>query len=547
MAQRWPAAWPFVAFLGFAVLALFVYREALHGPLVSDDFGYITANPYTASLSTANVAAILDPRGDARLYTANYAPVHLLLHALERQIFADDVLGYHLVGVLVHAANAALLAALLAASGVPRGWALWGGALFAVHPANVEAVAWISQLKTHGALALTLAALLAWRRRPGLASLLFGLALLTKASAACALPMAAAFTWARGGGRREWTWLGVWTGILVLYAIPQLTAIGHLGGVEVEAFADPWVQLRTIAAVGARYLAMAATGYGVSPFQEPPPALSWLDPWWLAALPAALLLGWRTLRALGRRREEAAWWIGAAAAFAPVSQLFPFLNPVADRYLYFILPGLIGGTLLALADTRRETAAPWRPPRLGEVAAASLAVFFAFQASAQVRLWQNETFLYVDAALHYPDGSTAHFLRARRAARDGDVETAVAALQLAAERGLDTWLAILGDPGFAGIRGDPAFVAVIREIAGRWLAVAERRGYATQPELRKVAQAHLVREEFAEAEAALEAALRAGGPLDEELRAELARLRAQAARGVDGSGREGDRDRTPRP
>ena len=544
MAQRWPAAWPLIAFLGFAALALFVYREALHGPFVSDDFGYISANPYTASLSAANVAAILDPRSDAKLHTANYAPVHLLLHALERQSFADRVLGYHLIGVLLHAANAALLAALLAASGLPRAWALWGGLLFVVHPANVEAVAWISQRKTHVALALTFAALLAWRRHEAGATALFALGLLAKASAACALPMAAAFTWVRGGGRREWIWLGAWAGILILYAIPQLAAIGHIGGVEVAAFADPWVQLRTLAAVGTRYLVMAATGYGVSAYQEPAPALSWLDPWWLTALPAGAFLAWRALQALRERREEAAWWIGAAAAFAPVSQIFPFLNPVADRYLYFILPGLLGGTLLALAGSRRMRALPRSSLAL---AAAALAVVFGVQAAARARLWQNETFLYLDAATHYPDGSTAHYLRARRAAGEGDVAAAVAALRLASERGIDTWSAILGDPAFAGIRGEPAFVAVIREIAGRWLEVAEQRRYASQPELRAVAQARMFREEYAEAEAALEAALRADGLQRDLVRAELERLRAHVARSIGAAGRAGDGDPAQRP
>ncbi len=542
MAPRWPSAWPLLAFVGFAALSLLIYRQALHGPFVSDDVGYLVANPYTASLSAASVAAILDPRGEAALYTANYAPVHLLLHAFERQIFADALPGYHLVNLGVHAACAALLAALLAASGLPRSWALWGAAIFAVHPANVEAVAWISQLKTNASLALTLAALVAFRRHAALATVLFALGLLTKASAACALPMAAAFSWARRGGRRDWSWLGVWALLLGLYAVPQLGAIGRIGGVEVPAFADPWVQLRSVAAVGARYLVMAATSWGVSAFQEPAPALSWLDPWWLAALPAGLLLSWRTLSSLRQRREEAAFWVGAAAAFAPVSQIFPFLNPVADRYLYFILPGLIGGTLHALAAVR----ARWLPGPGGAraLAAAALVLIavFGVRASGRARLWQNEQFLYVDAERSYPDGATAHYLRARRAAQSGDVAGAVAALHGAAERGLDTYLAILADPAFARIHAEQDFQLVIREIAGRWLAVAARRGYATQPELRAVARAHLVREEYAEAEAALEAALRAEGPQTALVRQELVELRTQRS----ASGKE-EGDHAPRP
>ena len=85
----WPNAWPLLSFLGFAVLALAIYRGALTGPFVSDDLGYIVTHPYTEELSAENLGAIFDPFGPARLYAANYAPIHLLLTALEREIFAD--------------------------------------------------------------------------------------------------------------------------------------------------------------------------------------------------------------------------------------------------------------------------------------------------------------------------------------------------------------------------------------------------------------------------------------------------------------------------
>ena len=32
------------------------------------------------------------------------------------------------------------------------------------------------------------------------------------------------------------------------------------------------------------------------------------------------------------RSAEAAWWIFAVVSFAPVSQIFPFVNPAADGY-----------------------------------------------------------------------------------------------------------------------------------------------------------------------------------------------------------------------
>lgn len=525
----WPRWWPAALFAAYAALAIGLYHAALRGPFLFDDVIYFR-HPYTGVLSVANVLAILDPFGPAKLYAANYAPVHLLATALEIQTFANHVLGYHLVNLFVHAANAVLLVAWLRAAGVGPLASAGGGLFFLVHPANVEAVAWISQLKTSGSLAFALGALLLLRRQPPLAAVLFALSLLTKASGLFALPTAAAWLWAdREAGRRAWAWIGVWLLIAALYAVPQFSAFAHLGEVEVPAYQDVWVHVRTIAAVGARYLVMAPTAVGVSAWQEPPPALSWWDPWWLAALPLGALLAWRTLVTLRERSVEAAFWISAAASFAPVSQLFPFATPVADRYLYAILPGLVGGVLVA---ARRLPAAWTSPPALRRAAAAgalALIVFFGWQTDARAALWQLETRLMLDAAKHYPDGATAHVLRARTAAQAGDVDGAVELLRGAVARGIDHFTALENDPGLAPLRGTPQFQALIREMAGNWIELARKRGYSTQPELRFLAIAHLRRGEYAEAVAALEGALAAGGPLDATVKAELAQARARLA------------------
>jgi tetratricopeptide (TPR) repeat protein len=237
---------------------------------------------------------------------------------------------------------------------------------------------------------------------------------------------------------------------------------------------------------------------------------------------------------------EAAWWVAAAASFAPVSQIFPFLNPVADRYLYFILPGLIGGTLCAGLELRgRLPASAWRG---AAAAAVALSVLFAVQSAARAELWRGELFLLVDAAKHYPEGGTASFLRAREFAQKRDVEAAVAELRRASERGIDRFMALEGDPGLAPIRSEPAFRELLRELAGRWIETAQRRGLRTQAELRMLALAHLQRDELDQALAAFERALEVGGPLEPVVRAELEgararRLRQEAAAG--GRGKEG--------
>jgi len=550
----WPAWWPLPAFAGFALVALSLYRDALSGPFLSDDIAYLVTHPYTAPLSLRNLWEILDPWGPAKLYAANYAPVHLLLTALERHIFADALLGYHLVNVLIHAGNAVLLVAWLRRAGIPAFASAGAGLFFLVHPANVEAVAWASQLKTNASLAFALGALLALRRAPLAAASLFALSLLTKASGLFALPTAAVWLWSsNGAGRRDWAWVGLWVAIAGLYAIPQYASFAHLGRVEVEAYADPWVHVRSVAAVGARYLVMAPTAIGVSAWQDPDPARSWLDPWWLASLPLLALLGWRLCAGLRARRLEAAFWTSSAAAFAPVSQVFPFATPVADRYLYFILPGLLGGALLWGRDAwerRRKQPGRTSPdPRAAVIAALALLWIFAlgWQTAGRARIWQSETRLLLDAAHHYPEGSTAQILRARSAAQAGDVAAAVAALRIAADRGLDRFTALEQDPGLAPIRNTPEFRALMREIAGRWIALARRRGYSTQPELRFMAIAHLTRGEYVEAVRALEAALAVGGPQDALIRSELEAARAQLAESEADDGGSRGADGPPHP
>ena len=194
----------------FAAISLAVLQPALRGAFINDDYSLIVNHPYLNPLNRENLVAVLDPFGDAALHHSNYQPVTLLLFASEKALFGSDTLGYHVVNAVVHSLNCVLLVALLIATRVPRAASLLAGLFFAVHPANLEAVAWISQLKTDAALAFALGAVLSQRRHPGLALALFALGLLTKASAMAALPMAAALGWSRRDPGRQWVWLAGW-------------------------------------------------------------------------------------------------------------------------------------------------------------------------------------------------------------------------------------------------------------------------------------------------------------------------------------------------
>lgn len=527
LAPDWPRAWPLAIYLIFASFCFAVYEPALDGGFISDDRLYVSESSFTASLDAEHVLGMFAPFGDASAFTVNYAPVHLLLHALERQIFADVPFGFHVTNVLLHALNATLLLVLLLGSRVPPMPALLGAGLFALHPANVEAVAWISQLKSVAALTFALVALLIHRRWPLASTLPFALALLTKASAFAALPLAIGLAISRGGPtRRHVLGLAAWSVAFAVFVVPQFAAHGNAIDVDVAAYGDRFVHLRSMAAYGARYLVMAATSYGTAPFQQPDPALSLFDPWWLAALPLGALGAWRIVVTLRARSEEGAWWLAAAAAFAPVSQWLPFQSAVADRYLYFILPGLIGGALLLgshlLGERVRNADGPWL--RVVQIVGLVVLLAFGVRSHDLAGVWRSEERVLAMGARIDPNTMYALQLSGLRATRGGDVDGAVDALRASIERGMDP-RKIWSDDRLTPLRGHPAFVELMRDSLERWLEKERSHKRTSRSHLAGMARVELGLGRPERAITLFERALAADGPWESLVREELAALR----------------------
>ena len=517
-------------FLASLALSLVVYSAALGGPFVSDDLLYLVKNTTVRELDAAGVPALFDPAGAATLEVGNYAPLLLLAHAAEWRSFGTDVRGYHVLNVVLHALCAALLLTLLLRCGVTRGLALFAAGVFLLHPANVEAVAWISQLKSVLALALALGALLALERHPLAASGLFTAALLTKAIAAFALPLAAGLAWARGAAPdapRRAVWLAAWVLVFALVAVPQLAATDQIGRAWAPPHADLAAHARFVAWVGWRYATLAATGLGTSAFHEPGP-VGPLSPGWALGLLVGLAVCARTAWCIRNRSAEGAFWLAALAAFAPVSQLIPFYFALGDRYLYFMLPGILGAT--ALLAQGRLSAAPAGVRRIESLVAVALLASFALLSQQRARLWRDEFLLLADSAVHYPEGGTAHFVRAVLATQRGRPDDAIAALRVSADRGYHFMRSFDGEPMLAPLRAREDFQALIREIARRQLAYAEERRFHTPSQLRGVAAAHLALGDFDRAIEVYERAIRQGGPLQSILIDELHAARERQTR-----------------
>lgn len=515
----------------FATVALLLYLPTLDDPMFSDDNIYTVGNPWVTGFSFERLVEMFQPTSAVSTLVQNYAPVALILHAITYSSFGDSLAGHHLLNVVLHAIVSMLLVQLLIRSGVSERLAVFGGLVFLVHPANVEAVAWVSQLKTTAASVFAFAALLLLDRRPALATLAFALALLTKALAAFALPVAAVWLWTRrseaGAARtaERVRWLIAWGAMLAALAVAQFVALLSAALAPEPLHLGVDTLARTSVSLLMRYLVMATTSYGLSAFHEPPPVTSWLDPWWLGGLVAGIALVVRTLSALRNRSEEAGWWIWVAGSFLPVSQLFPFQFGLADRYLYMMLPGLIGALCLIGPPLYARIRASERSRAIGAaIVGVALVLSFGVRAAQRIRLWDDPSRLVEESIANYPGGMNAMLERSGRAATVGNADEAMAILQEARQRGLLDMSEIVNNPNFSRLHGRADYQALMAEWAARWIEKLRAHDELNQLECYSLGMAHAIRGERSLARRAFEMGLARGGVYDAMLQQKLREL-----------------------
>jgi protein O-mannosyl-transferase len=127
-----------------AVVTLALYNPAMRASFVNyDDDRYVLENPRIhEGLSWDTVRWAFTSTEQA-----NWFPLTWLSHALDWTLFRSNPTGHHLTSVLLHVMNVILFFVLLLRATGRAGPSLFAAALFAVHPINVESVAWIAERK----------------------------------------------------------------------------------------------------------------------------------------------------------------------------------------------------------------------------------------------------------------------------------------------------------------------------------------------------------------------------------------------------------------
>lgn len=407
---RWRRLWP-EAIIVASVLAVFG-QVAGFGFVNFDDTQFITENPVVRSgLSAVSLRWAL-----TAVVGGNWIPVTWLSHLADVRLFGLWAGGHHLVNLLAHLVNALLVFRLLAAITGNRTGSFLAALIFAVHPLNVEPLAWVSQRRT---LLMTLFGLLAahawsrYLRRPAtgsylLALLLFALGLLAK-PLLVTLPVLLLLldVWpfrrwpARTGGRAAAAHGPPWR--LVLEKVPFLALSVAIGVVALRTQAGAMTLLPPFG-LGARAAHAAVSGAWYLGKVFWPAPLAVFYPYPMAGDPAPLVFGAATallfvtavaIALRGRMPALAVGWAWFVVSLLPVSGILQVGEQAwADRYAYLPLTGL----LLALAgafpsDWLRRS----RTVRLAAGVATGAVLALGAVSFAQARHWRDGRTLFTHA------------------------------------------------------------------------------------------------------------------------------------------------------
>ncbi len=371
-----PFAFGWLALLAAATVAL--YFPSLGGDLVYDDLPLVKAAPATQSIGAA-FEHMLEPfwafnNAEGSEQRGVWRPLTSLALAIGRALPGGEPMGFHLLSLLLHVGSTLVafkLAVLLlrTRAGVTDGMrAAIGGAaaalLFSFHPAQVEAVAWISAVNDPLWGFFGLSALLAYERaalrdhKPWLAGVLMLAALATKEQA-IVLPVLALALDLTGGRRMARTRILCVAVPVLLWFVARIAVFGSIGAGLFRDYGDFGfsstreftfrVELAGGFLQNLFWPAQPAVFRPIHPVSpEGSNAVFYGALWMAAVLAAGAAAWWRG------RRVIAAGLIVAVAVFAPfvASPDKAGLFPESDRYLYLAVFGAAFALVALLARLR---------------------------------------------------------------------------------------------------------------------------------------------------------------------------------------------------
>ncbi len=133
-----------IIIISLMVLTLAVFWQVQNFEFINyDDNLYVTQNHLTKSgLTGKGVSKAFEDT-----QTGNWHPLTMLSHMLDWELFGNKAGGHHWTSVIIHVSNVILIFLLINAMTGALWRSAFVAALFAIHPMNVESVAWVAERK----------------------------------------------------------------------------------------------------------------------------------------------------------------------------------------------------------------------------------------------------------------------------------------------------------------------------------------------------------------------------------------------------------------
>ncbi len=434
------------------VATLALYNPVSHYPFVNfDDNHYITENLHVrAGLNWNTITWSF-----RSIEEYNWHPLTWLSHALDCQLFGLNPAGHHYTNVLLHAMNAVLLFLLLQRATGFTWRSLMVAALFALHPINVESVAWVSERKNVLSMLFFLLALGAYgwyARKAGsgryaVVAGLFILGLMAKPQI-ITLPLVLLLWdyWPLGrmgcgpiisGDRtgalpvRSFSWLVLEK--LPLLAISAGSAIitmkAQSAGRAVYSLADVSLSIRLENAVVAYVRYVGKAFWPVNLCVLYPHPLGSLRTWQVVA--AAFFLGIVTAVVFKARQRRYLivgwlWFLGTLVPMIGLVQVGD--QAMADRYAYLPFIGLFVMVCWSVADWAEQYSVPIRWTAIPAVAGLLVLAAVAHQ---QIGYWQSDVALWSRVVAVTPANSLTQDNLGDALIRENRIEEAIPHFQAA--------------------------------------------------------------------------------------------------------------------
>jgi Flp pilus assembly protein TadD len=421
------------AVLVLATLAL--YWPATGNEFVSyDDDIYVTANP--------QVARGLDGESVAWAFKAkeasNWHPLTWISHLLDVQMFGLSPSGHHGTSIVLHALTAGLLFLLLRGATGATGASLAVAALFAVHPLNVQSVAWVSERKNVLSTPLWLLALGAyglWCRRGRIGWYVAAFVLLALSLLAKPMAVTAPFTmllldyWPLGrwtlGQRRLWLEKLPFFALAAASSYVTFMVQREAGSVVAQGGLKLLPRLANAVWSYLAYLGYAIWPRGLAAYYplEDSTAL------WRVVVAAVAIVAVTALVWWARTRTRAPlvgwlWYLGTLVPVIGVVQVGT--QSMADRYMYVPLIGMF----VAVAWMGSLLVAGGRLPREAVAGATAVAVVaLGVVTLGQVAVWHDTVSLFESTVRAQPRAWVAHYNLGNAYETMGRHEDAIAAFR----------------------------------------------------------------------------------------------------------------------